>query len=93
MRNQGLQFSQEKEIVLGCAVSVACPSCLDNSLESPGPGRVIRNMLGWTLAEKTEGSGVWLFRGALKGENIFLPFFSGRLGKEGIVPQSVVGPL
>ena len=27
------------------------------------------------------------------GENIFFPFCSGRLGEEGIVPHSVVGPL
>ena len=53
--------------VPGCALVVACPSCPDNSLESPGPGRIIRNMLGWTLEEKTFGSGVRLFRGALQG--------------------------
>ena len=76
LRNQGLQFCQEKEIVPGCAVSVACSSCPDNSLESPGPGRVIRNMSGWTLEEKTEGSEVWLFRGALKGENLFSSLLS-----------------
>ena len=45
-----------------------------------GPGTVIRNMLGWTLEEKTEGSGVWLFRGALEGENLFLPFFQWETG-------------
>ena len=33
--------------------------------------RVIRNMIGWTLQEKTDRSGVWLFRGALQGENLF----------------------
>ena len=32
----------------GCAVSVACPSCLDHSPEPLGPGRIIRNMLGWS---------------------------------------------
>ena len=37
----------------------------------PGPGIVIRNMLGLTLEEKIFGSGVWLFRGALQGENLF----------------------
>ena len=31
LRNQGLRFSQEEEIVPGCAVAVACPSCPDNS--------------------------------------------------------------
>ena len=71
LTNQGLRISQEVEIVPGCAVAVACPS--GNSPVSPGPGRVIRNMLGWSQLEKTDGSGVWLFRGALQGENLFLP--------------------
>ena len=71
LTNQGLRISQDVEIVPGCAVSVACPSCLDNSLVSPGPGRVIRNMLGWSQLEETEGSAVWFFRGAVQGENLF----------------------
>ena len=76
LRNQGLKFSQEKEIVPGRAVAVACPSCPDNSPEPPGPGRVIRNMLGWSQLEKTARSGVWLFRAALKGDNLFSSLFS-----------------
>ena len=60
------------EIVPGCAVTVACPSCPDHSPEPPGPGRIIRNMLGWSLEEKNVmGSGVWLFHGALQGKNLF----------------------
>ena len=39
LRNQGLQFSQEKEIVSECAIAVACPSCPDNSPEPPWPCR------------------------------------------------------
>ena len=58
-------------MVPGCAVSVARPSCPDNSPVSPGPGRVIRNMLGWLLMEKTARSGVWLFRGAFQEESLF----------------------
>ena len=68
---QGPLISQEVEIVLGCAVMVANPTCPDHSPEPPGPGRKIRNMLGWTLEEKTARSGVWLFRGALQGKSLF----------------------
>ena len=50
-------------------------------------------MLGWSQMEITDRSGVWLFRGALKGETFFFLLRSRRLGKEGIVPHSVVGPL
>ena len=73
LRNQGPRIFQEVEIVLVCTVAVACPSCPDHSPEPPGPGRIIRNMLGWSLLEETDRSGVWLFRGALQGENLFLP--------------------
>ena len=67
------KFSQEVEIVPGCAVTVARPSCPDHSLEPPGPGRVIRNPPGWSQLVETARSGVWLFRGALQGKNVFLP--------------------
>ena len=72
--NQGLKIFREVEIVPGCVVTVACPSCPDSSSEPPGPGIVIRNMLGWSRLEKTERSGVWVFRGALQGENLFSSF-------------------
>ena len=71
LNKQGPRISREVEIFPGCAATVACPSCLDNSPVSPGPGRVIRNMLGWSQLEKTVRSGVSLFRGALQGENLF----------------------
>ena len=69
--NQGPMIFREVDIVPGCAVRVACPSCPDYYPEPPGPGIVIRNMLGWLRLEKTERSGVWVFRGALQGENLF----------------------
>ena len=93
LRNQGPKIFREVEIVPGCAVRVACPSCPDYYPEPPGPGRIFRNMLGWSLLVKTERSGVWVFQGALQGENLFFPCRSWRLGKEGVVPHSVGGPL
>ena len=72
LHNQGPKIFREVEIIPGCAATVACPSCPDYSPEPPGPGRIIRNMIGWSLLEKNEvGSGVWLFRGALQGKNLF----------------------
>ena len=71
LKKQGPLIFREVEIVPGCAVMVASPTCPDNSLELLGPGRIIRNMLGWSQMEKTAGSWVWLFRGALQGESFF----------------------
>ena len=71
LRNQGPKIFREVEVVPGCAVAVARPSCPDYSPEPPGRGRIIRNMLGWSQLGKTVRSGVWLFRGALQGENLF----------------------
>ena len=79
--NQGPEIFREVEIIPGCAAVVARPSCPDHSPEPPGPGRIIRNMLGWSLEEKTVRSGVWLFRGAPRGESTFFPFRSWRLGR------------
>ena len=73
LQKQGMRISQEVEIVPVCAVTVACPCCPDHSPEPPGPGRVIRNMLGGSQLEKTARSGVRLFRSALQVENVFPP--------------------
>ena len=70
-RNQGPKIFREVEIVPGCVVQVACPSCLDDSPEPPGTGRVIGSMLGWSKLDEIERSGVWVFRGALQGKNLF----------------------
>ena len=89
-----MRFSQEEEIVTGCVVSGARPSCLDDSPEPPGPGRIIRNMFGWSQLEKTVRSGGMAVSGCPSGrESFFFPLRSRRLGEEGVVPHSVVGPL
>ena len=83
MLRQGLQFSMETEIVPGCAVAVARPSCP----VSPGPGRIIWNMFGWSQLERTVRSGVWLFPSALHGESLFSSLdAAGGWGKWGSVP-------
>ena len=76
------RFSGRWKSYRGVLVAVTCPSCPDSSLEPPGPGRIIRNMLGWSLLEKTDRSGVWLFRGAPSGgESFFFPCRFWRLGQ------------
>ena len=71
---RGPKIFREVEIVPGCAVVVACPfMSLIIFLSHLGTGRVIRNMLGWSLQEETARSGVWLFRGALQGRIFVLP--------------------
>ena len=52
LHNQGSKIFREVEIIPGCAATVACPSCPDYSPGPPGPGRIIRNMIGWSLLEK-----------------------------------------
>ena len=43
--------------------------------------------------EKTDRSGVWFFRGALQGKDLFSSHaVSGDWVKKGVVPHSVVGP-
>ena len=82
-QKQGSQIFREMEIVPGCAVRVACPSCPDYSPEPPRPHRIIGNMLGWSLLEETARSGVWVFRGALQGEerNFFLSMTQQETGR------------
>ena len=67
LHNLGSKIFREVEIVPRCVVAVACPSCPDRSPEPPGPGGIIRNMLGWSQMEKTDRSGGWFFGGALQG--------------------------
>ena len=57
----------------GGVVSWACPSCLDASPEPPGPGRIIRNMFGWSQLEKTVWSGYGSSGVPFEGRIFFLP--------------------
>ena len=60
---------------------------------SPGPGREVRNGIAWSLLEKTARSGVWLFRGALRGSSAFFAFVAfADWVKKRIVPYGVGGP-
>ena len=90
--NQGPKIFREVEIVPGCAVRVACPSCPDYP-EPPRPGKVIRNMLGWSRLEKTERSEIWVFRGALQGKNLFSSFdVTGDWVRKGSYPTAWAVP-
>ena len=63
--------SQVQGVTARCA-SVSFPSCFsDLTSVLPRPGSEIRQRLGWTQLEKTGGSGVWFFRGAYQGEDLF----------------------
>ena len=57
--NPSLWISQEVEIIPGCADTVVRLPSPSLSSVSPGPGREVRNWLGWTPLEKTARSGVW----------------------------------
>ena len=73
--NPSLPISQVVvEIMPGCADMVTrLPPPLFSSV-SPGPGREVRNGMGWSLMEKTARSWVWLFRGALWGRREAVQF-------------------
>ena len=82
---QGPWIFREEEIVSGCAVLVACPSCPDHSPEPPlGPGRIIRNMLGWSQMEKTVRSGSMVVPWCPPRRGVFFSSLDAarRLGKE-----------
>ena len=81
--NPSLSISQEVEILSGCADMVACLPPPFFSSVSPGPGREVRNGIGWSQLEKTARSGVWLFRGALRGTSAFFLHFLHLLGGYG----------
>ena len=62
---------QVRDFLARCA-SVSVPLCCsDLTSVLPGPGSEIRKQLGWMQLEETGRSGVWFFRGALSGEDLF----------------------
>ena len=66
-----LQGFQVRDFSAGCA-SVSFPFCCsDLTSVLPGPGSEIRKQLGWMQMEKTDRSGVWFFRGAFQGMDLF----------------------
>ena len=94
-KNSNLPISQVVEIMSGCADMVACLSPPFFSSVSPGPGGEVRNGMCWSLLEKTARSGVWLFRGALRGNSAFFAFvaFAGWVRKGSFLTAWAVPPL
>ena len=75
----------------GVLCAVACPSCPDHSPEPPGPGRMIRNMLGWSLDwRKQQGLGYGCSVVPSKGRVFSLPLSLLEIGSGRVVPHSVV---
>ena len=93
--NPNLQISQVVEILPGCADMVTCLHPPLFSSVSPGPGREVRNAMGWSLLEKTARSGVLLFRGAYQGSSAFFAFstFPGWVKKGSFLTAWAVLPL
>ena len=69
--SSNLKISHEVEINKGCVVTVSQLPTPDFSTSAPGCGSIVRSWLGWTLMGKTDRSGLWLFRGALRGGDVF----------------------
>ena len=92
--NPSLPISQVVEIMSGCADMVTRLLPPFFSSVSPGPGREVRNGMGWSLLEKTARSGVWLFRGALRGSSAFFAFaaFAGWVEKRSFLTAWAVSP-
>ena len=93
--NPSLPISQVVEIMSGCADMVTrLPPPFISSV-SPGPGREVRNLMGWSLLEKTARSGVWLFWGALRESSAFFAFaaFAGWVEKGSFLTAWAVPPL
>ena len=91
--NPSLPISQVVEIMSAYADMVTRLLPPFFSSVSPGPGREVRNGMGWSLLEKTARSGFFFFRWCLSGEQcIFCICCVYQLGRKRIVPYSLGGP-
>ena len=70
VQSSSLQLSHGVEIGPGCVATVSHLPIPDFAFSSPGCSSEVRRWLGWTLVEKTDRSGVWLFRGAFRGGGV-----------------------
>ena len=89
-----LTISQAREIQPRCAASVVFP--LRTSLftsELPWPGSKIRRMVGWTQVEKNREVGALVSGCPTETGTFSCSLRCSRLGKERIVPHSVVRPI
>ena len=89
----GLKISQEVEIRTWCAFTVSYLPSPVIAPVPPGPGRMLGTCWVGHWWRKQLGRGMVVLACLERRECIFFPCCSGRLGKERIVPHSVVGPL
>ena len=76
--SSNLKISQEVEIDKECVVTVSHLPTPDFTTSAPGCGGIVRSWLGWTLMGKTDRSWLWLFRGALRGGDVFSSLLASR---------------
>ena len=92
-KNSNLPISQAVEIMSGCVDMVVCLHPPFFSSVSPGPGREVRNGIGWSLLEKNSQVGSMVVPGCLAGKQcVFCIYCICWVGAERIVPYSVGGP-
>ena len=71
VQSTSLKISEDVEIGPACVATVSHLPTPDFAMSSPGCSIEVRRWLGWTLMGKTDRSGLWLFRGALRGGDVF----------------------
>ena len=87
LRNQGLRFSKEVEIVPGVLLLCLVLHVLMTLLCHLGRAELFGTCWAGHLRRKQFGLGYGCSGVPLKGRICFFPSRSGRLGKEGIVPH------